>query len=656
MRSSVAARPMWVTFCAALFLGTSGWAEGAWELPLFTADPKLVLEAANARHVAASADSAIVDLRGDFRVDRNGRVHSVNRTVVRILKPAGVRRFATLTVVWFSWRQNHPKVRSRVITPDGKPHLLDESTITEAGVPAQLVQGVFSDEKILNAPLPAVAEGCVVESEVETEDREVVFPGGRFLSFPLTNSVPIVSAGIRIEAPADQPLTVLTLGFQAARRQESRQGEWKRVVVEAENIPGVTPRQFLPPEAAPAPAVVVSTAETWQTVAAWYSEIVDRQAGISEVTGAPMGVVERTALIEATLAEIQHKVRYTGLELGMSAYIPRTPAETMERGFGDCKDKSVLLVSRLRKAGIPAYVALLVPYPAPDVLADVPGLEAFRHAIVYVPGQRPVWLDPSAQFVRPWQLPAGDQGREALVVDKRTTHLLRTPESQAGDNGVSEEDEITLRDGADARLKRYSLFLGAQAEYMRALFANDTLRNLLRNRAAAELKARGDVQFSSSAPDDVEHVFSSMLMVEGYGYAGSQDGVLFADISPVGGDTGFLAALADAAFPQSGGPVTADRIEDFLLPSAYVSERKTYIHVPPGFHPARLPGLSTIQLGPVTLVRKISEEQDGSVTIVRRVESPKRRYTAAEGRAIALALRKALSAPNVHLEFSRTNR
>jgi transglutaminase-like putative cysteine protease len=42
-------------------------------------------------------------------------------------------------------------------------------------------------------------------------------------------------------------------------------------------------------------------------------------------------------------------VRYTGVEFGEAAIVPRKPSETLERRFGDCKDKAPLLVAMLRE-------------------------------------------------------------------------------------------------------------------------------------------------------------------------------------------------------------------------------------------------------------------------------------------------------------------
>ena len=83
---------------------------------------------------------------------------------------------------------------------------------------------------------------------------------------------------------------------------------------------------------------------------------------------------------------LDREVRYTGIEFGEAAIVPHDPAEMLSHKYGDCKDKATLLVTMLRAAGIPAYVALLNVGSRMDVPADLPGMGLFDHAIVFVPG------------------------------------------------------------------------------------------------------------------------------------------------------------------------------------------------------------------------------------------------------------------------------
>ena len=83
---------------------------------------------------------------------------------------------------------------------------------------------------------------------------------------------------------------------------------------------------------------------------------------------------------------LHREVRYTGVEFGAARLIPEYPSETLRRRFGDCKDKSTLLVAALRASGIDAYLALLSAGDDQDVSPELPGLGMFDHAIVFVPG------------------------------------------------------------------------------------------------------------------------------------------------------------------------------------------------------------------------------------------------------------------------------
>ena len=132
------------------------------------------------------------------------------------------------------------------------------------------------------------------------------------------------------------------------------------------------------------------------------------------------GVAEKESAI---LDYLDREVRYTGIEFGEAAIMPHDPADTLNKKYGDCKDKATLLVTILRAAGIPAYVALLNAGSRMDVPADLPGMGLFDHAIVYVPGKPALWIDATDRYARLGQLPAGDQGRLALIARPETTWL-----------------------------------------------------------------------------------------------------------------------------------------------------------------------------------------------------------------------------------------
>src|ERR1044072_1119804 len=151
---------------------------------------------------------------------------------------------------------------------------------------------------------------------------------------------------------------------------------------------------------------------------------------------------------------LHRQVRYTGIEFGASRLIPEYPSETLRRRFGDCKDKSTLLVAALRASGIEAHLALLSAGGDEDVSPELPGFGMFDHAIVYVPrpGGADLWIDATAEYTRVGTLPAQDSARLALIIRPGTKALTRTPALRAADNRQVETRDFFLAEYGPARV------------------------------------------------------------------------------------------------------------------------------------------------------------------------------------------------------------
>ena len=160
----------------------------------------------------------------------------------------------------------------------------------------------------------------------------------------------------------------------------------------------------------------------------------------------------RDEVVDRALRWVVTNVRYTGLEFGKQALVPVAPGRTLERGFGDCKDQSTLLVGILRERGVDAHVALLNAGEWYDVPATLPGLGLFDHAIVHVGGREPLWADPTDRHSRAGVLPEADQGRLALVASPTTRKPTRTPVAGVDAATWWEETTLDIEDGGGARV------------------------------------------------------------------------------------------------------------------------------------------------------------------------------------------------------------
>jgi transglutaminase-like putative cysteine protease len=98
----------------------------------------------------------------------------------------------------------------------------------------------------------------------------------------------------------------------------------------------------------------------------------------------------------AALRAVQEELRYVSLSIGAGGIFARKPEESTASGFGDCKDKALLLRVMLDRLGIEAYVALTDIDEGYALPKAKPYLGAFDHAIVRatVDGVE-FWMDPT---------------------------------------------------------------------------------------------------------------------------------------------------------------------------------------------------------------------------------------------------------------------
>jgi hypothetical protein len=98
---------------------------------------------------------------------------------------------------------------------------------------------------------------------------------------------------------------------------------------------------------------------------------------------------------------VQNEIRYLGIEIGTNSHQPHAPEMVFEQGFGDCKDKALLLTMILKHENIEAYVALTNTEEKEYLSQAAPSALAFDHAIVAVKrGNHFMFIDPTISFQR----------------------------------------------------------------------------------------------------------------------------------------------------------------------------------------------------------------------------------------------------------------
>ncbi len=111
----------------------------------------------------------------------------------------------------------------------------------------------------------------------------------------------------------------------------------------------------------------------------------------AKIAGATSDPVQRA---EAALKLVQDKIRYVYVGLNGGNYRPASADETWARRFGDCKAKTVLLMTLLRELGVSSEAVLVNPEGGDGADERLPTPFAFDHVLVRATiGAKTYWLD-----------------------------------------------------------------------------------------------------------------------------------------------------------------------------------------------------------------------------------------------------------------------
>jgi len=614
-------------------------AAGPLDKPAFTATPAELLAEARA---AKPAGHDVAVLRDDvtLRFDDRGRLEKRYRTVFTVVAPSGADDWGTINLDWQPFYQDKPTIRARVINADGSVTEFDPSLIHDAPAVNESPT-VFSDRRDLTAPLPRLAVGAVVEEEFVFSDREPLLAAGTVHWIGPQRGVPVARKVIAISSPTARKVTVVTRGPAIAWKPTTQVAGGRTTVTY--DLANLAPYDDYAPGApvdwVPNPMIGMTTGASWAAVATDYRALVEAKLAAPVTVPPDLLAATPRATVDRILAWLHGRVRYTGIELSQSAIVPFAPADTLARGFGDCKDKATLLVALLRAAKIPADVALLSTGPGTDVDVALPGLGEFDHAIVRaVVDGKDLWIDATEDLLPAGQLPVRDQGRRALIVAAGTKALTVTPTSTPADNLIREVRTFHLREDGAPAISEVSAERGYFSDNLRAFVRNNTKAEVdesLTSYVDREYRGRY-VSFTSSDPHDLQTPFTLTIEADASGRAGSQRDHLWAWIFPndlldrLPDSFGDTDAATDAA-------VKARKV-DYLWSYPHSYEIVNRFELPPGYSPPDLPASETRTLGTMTLTTTRAKAP-GSYTVTFRLDTGKLRITAAQLRATRAAVK-----------------
>ncbi len=401
-----------------------------------------------------------VEITRDFKAVYN--MHYI----VRILNQRGKENFSEAPVEYDSTDEKVELEYARTIRPDGT--VVDVGSRHIRDVSKYLNFPLYSNARVYIISFPAVAEGATIEYKIRLFRSELVNKKDFVIPMPLQMSEPVLRGVFRLTMPEGRTLNIKpmnerynTFGADMVADISVNNGK-KTYKWDFKNIPQIIPEPEMPPAQEINPSVMMSSFESWQEIYGWWlglaKDKIKPDAAIKDqVSELVRGLDSKEAALRAIYNFCAQKIRYVAVEYGQAGYEPHRAEDIFRNKYGDCKDQAILLVTMLREAGFSAWPVLIPTRDSFDMDPQFPSM-LFNHCIAAVLWNNElVFMDPTAETCSFGDLPAGDQGRNVLVVQDDKFIIARTPVYPAGRNIIKNKLSLVCRpDGSVSGVREIS--------------------------------------------------------------------------------------------------------------------------------------------------------------------------------------------------------
>ena len=438
---------------------------------------------------------------------------------------------------------------------------------------ANLERFLYSGTRTAYLILPDIRVGDVLEYSYTVQGNNPVMAGRYSEMLAMDWDIPIARNSLRLLVAPSRALF-----FQAPKESDvqvkvSESSGRREILWQQENVPAVELQSDTPAWYTPNRTLSVSEFASWANVAQWAMPLYDDAAAVDPTVQLLADQLaahqDATGKVMAALHFVQQEIRYLGMEDGIGSHRPRRAADTLYRRYGDCKDKTVLLMALLKAMGFKPSAALVSLDQGAGLPNQQPSPYLFDHVIVtlLLDGQR-LWLDGTL-------LNQGDRldtvavpyYRYALLVAAGATSL--TPmDGDYRPAEVSVRHELWVQKDQN-RLQIESQYQGEQAEQQRSQWLNSTPQAIGRRFEDYYARIYGDLVTVGAAQVSDDRQLNQLVMRETYLTPGGQQFVAEQGLD-------IYADLLDSYLKD----VDSNRTQPLMLSAPIRLKQEFLIHLP----------------------------------------------------------------------------
>jgi transglutaminase-like putative cysteine protease len=332
----------------------------------------------------------------------DGKQKFFNHVVSQALSVTGVEEVSQISIEFDPVYQSLTLHKVAIIRNGVSFDRLDRSRISLIQREKDLENQTYDGSKTLNILIEDVRPGDIVEYSYTMSGENPIFSGHFFKTLETQWSVPVGRLFYRLLCPNAIPLHIKNYQTDIAPTKTRANG-YAEYIWRTDGIKALVTDDKTPNWYDPYGKVYLSDMTEWSEVVNWayplYWPIPDSRPLRNQISMLESRAKTDEARVLNALRFVQEQIRYVGIEAGINSHRPSTPEEVIVRRYGDCKDKSRLLVALLRGMGIEADPALVNTAFGPLLKKLLPTPAAFDHVIVRVRlNGVNYWLDPTRTY------------------------------------------------------------------------------------------------------------------------------------------------------------------------------------------------------------------------------------------------------------------
>jgi transglutaminase-like putative cysteine protease/tetratricopeptide (TPR) repeat protein len=350
-----------------------------------------------------------------------------------------------------------------------------------------LDQGLYSGTVTAAIVTEDVRVGDTLELAYSVIGQNPVFEGKFFEAASWDSPAPLSLRRVSIDMPQQRTIHYRMVGAGAALKPAETIADGRRILrFEARGMPALLGEPYVPRDVHGYRFIQFSEMDNWREVNRWALGLFETAPAGPALEEALRGARQAATLpdkVSKVLEFVQNDIRYLSLSMGENSHRPYPPAQVLQRRYGDCKDKTLLMVTMLHALGVEAHPVLVSTASRKGLEQMLPSPTLFDHAIVRARVQgKTYYFDPTrlGQYGALDRMGQVHGGAQVLAVAAGSEALEYIPYPADAALYTDQRSERVVVNALDkpAELRAHLEYAGADAENGRVQLANISTQQL----------------------------------------------------------------------------------------------------------------------------------------------------------------------------------